>query len=81
MDVRNEVILSMTGKIIAHTAKEDLETPFEANLRIPLMEDVFQISKNSPEPIQNNVSTAVETPVPVDRFKRRGITAVCLQSA
>ena len=69
MEVGNEVILSMTGKITAHTDKEDLDTPFDVNIRIPLMEDVFQITKSNVDPIMKNVTAKVETPAPIDLFR------------
>lgn len=66
MDVQNEVLVSMAGKIIAHTGKEDLETPFEVNLRMPLMEDIFSISKSGTDPIKDSISVTVETAKPID---------------
>ncbi|MEL7657373.1 MAG: DUF5305 family protein, partial [Bacillota bacterium] len=66
MKVGNELIVAMTGKVIAHAGEEDLETPFDVHLEIPLMEDVFQINKAGIDPIKNNVSVMVETPKPVD---------------
>ena len=66
MDVQNEVLVSMVGKIVAHTGKEDLETPFDVNLRMPLMEDVFSISKSGTDPIKDSISVTVETPMPMN---------------
>ncbi|MDD2190178.1 MAG: DUF5305 family protein [Eubacteriales bacterium] len=66
MDVSNEVIVSMKGKVIAHTEKEDLETPFDVSIKVPLMEDVFEISKPGLNPIKNSITVTEEIPAPLD---------------
>lgn len=68
-DVSNELIVSMTGKVIAHTGKEDLETPFDVNLQVPLMEDTFQITKNNLDPIQNSVTEMKDVQIPFNHFR------------
>jgi hypothetical protein len=69
MTVTNELIVSMTGKVTAHTAKEDLETPFNIGLTIPLMEDTFQITVNNLEPIHKNITTKAESQAPVEKSR------------
>lgn len=66
MDVSNEVLVSMVGKVVAHTGKEELETPFDVHLQIPLMEDVFSITKAGTDPIKDKVTVMAETPKPID---------------
>lgn len=61
MDAKNEVVISMKGKIIAHTKEKDLETPINANIQIPLMEDVFKITKGGTDPVKDNVTAMVDT--------------------
>lgn len=65
----SEVIVSMTGKVIAHHQKEDLETPFDVSMQIPLMEDVFQIEKKNTDPIQKTITTSEKVPVPLNMVK------------
>jgi hypothetical protein len=69
MDVSNELLISMTGKVIAHTEKEDLVTPFNVNLQIPLMEDAFQITKSKLDPDQKSVTVKVEKPATFNLFR------------
>ena len=69
LDVSNDLIVSMKGKVIAHTEKEDLETPFDVNLEMPLMEDAFQIEKNNLDPISSNVKTMKEMPITLNLVK------------
>lgn len=81
MDVNNEVIVSMKGKIIAHANKKDLETPFDVNIRIPLMEDVFQITKSSLEPANNSITISKTVPEPINMLKTVSyisLLALCL---
>lgn len=65
MNVSNELIISMKGKVIAHAEKENLETPFDVNLQVPLAEDVFEISKSDPSPIHKNITVTEEIPAPI----------------
>jgi hypothetical protein len=68
MDVTNELYVSMTGKVIAHTGKEDLETPFDVKLRIPLMVDTFTIEKTNMDPVKKSATEKNETQAPVNNF-------------
>lgn len=81
MNVSSELLVSMEGMIVAHTEKEDLETPFNVNIRIPLMEDVFQIRKTGTDPVKNSVTETVETQAPFDLFRAvlyGALSALCL---
>jgi hypothetical protein len=69
LDITNELIVSMTGKVTAHTKQQDLETPFNVNLQIPLMEDTLQIKKNNLEPIKNSITSKEETTQPMNKFR------------
>lgn len=66
MDVSNELIVSMKGKVIAHANNKELETPFDVGLQIPLTEDIFEITKLYLSPIQNNITVSEEIAVPLD---------------
>lgn len=69
MKTANEVIVSMTGKIIAHTPNQDTETPIDISITIPLLEDVFQIEKGGLDPVRNQITEAVEIQTPANKVK------------
>jgi NADH:ubiquinone oxidoreductase subunit 3 (subunit A) len=66
MDVSSELIVSMKGKVIAHTEEKDLEMPFDVSVQIPLMEGVFKITKSGIDPIKDKVVVKVKVPRPID---------------
>lgn len=69
MDVTNELYVSMIGKIMAHTENEDLETPFDVKLRIPLMEDTFEVTKSNLDPVSSNIAEKVESKASMNKFQ------------
>ena len=69
MKVANEVVISMTGKVTAHTPDQDSETPIDISITIPLLEDVFRIEKGSLDPVRNQITDSVETAVSADKAK------------
>ena len=46
MNVSNEVIVELSGTITTEVTKEEVIIPFSTNLKIPLLEEVFQVTKS-----------------------------------
>ncbi len=69
MKVSNEVIVELLGTITAQTSTEEVAIPFSSNLQIPLLEDVFQVTKTAGEALQGSVTESEEVLVPFDRTK------------
>ncbi len=69
MKVSNEVVVELFGTITAMTESEEVAIPLSSSLQIPLLEDVFQVTKNAGEAIQGSVKQTEETILPFDRTK------------
>lgn len=78
MKVSNEVIVELSGTITAQTATEEVTIPFSSNLQIPLLEDVFQVTKTGGEPVQGSVTETEEIIMPFDRTKVSLLTVLML---
>ena len=78
MKVTNEVIVELLGTITAVTATEEVAIPFSSNLQVPLLEDVFQVTKTAGEALQGSVTETEEVLVPFDRTKVSLLTVLML---
>lgn len=69
MNVSNEVIVELVGSITVQRDGEEIAIDFSPNLRVPLLEDVFQIEKDPGESAEDAITESIETIVPYNRTK------------
>lgn len=63
----NEVTVSMTGTIEAHTPVRDVTIPIDVSLRAPLLEDVFHFEKSNTETVTDSITKTEAVPAPVNK--------------
>ena len=78
MNVSNEVMVELAGTLTVQTTGEEVAIPFSSHLQIPLMEDVFQVTKTAGEALQGSVTETEEVLVPFDRTKVSLLTVLML---
>ncbi len=69
MNVSNEVIVELVGSISIDRDGQSIPIDFSPYIRIPLLEDVFQIEKGAGEPVESVITEKIETIVPYNRTK------------
>ncbi len=68
-NIGSELVISMTGRIIANTPDGNLETPYDIKLKIPLDNNILTLSKEGNEVITDQLSQEVEYESPLNMYE------------